>query len=351
MKKWINLLKYNPIDNLLSSKNYAIVYYTRRDLLEQKVSSISDIWNLKEPQQILRKMNPNGFWKSKSQDNPEAPAMNYNLFETFKNFLKLVEMYEFNNSNYEIVKIAEYLFSCQTEEGDFRGIIGNQYAPYYTGLIMYLLIKAGYVNDERILKGFDWLLRMRQNDGGWVIGSPGCFGKYTKSEKQILTSHNVETKKDFDKTKPFAHSGTGMVIKAFAIHPVYNKSNEAKVASNLLKSHFFKKDNYNSYKAADNWVNFKFPYFWTDLISALDSVTMISIDRQDTHIDKAIHWLVDNQQKSGLWKHSYSKIHKYIENDKTYEIQLWITLSICRILKRVFDETDTFKTYSRYKLV
>ena len=47
-------------------------------------------------------------------------------------------------------KAAEFLFSCQKEEGDIRGFLANQYATYYTGAIMALLIKAGYEDDPRI---------------------------------------------------------------------------------------------------------------------------------------------------------------------------------------------------------
>jgi len=41
------------------------------------------------------------------------------------------------------------------------GFIGNQYAPYYTARDA-LLIKAGYADDPRIEKAFQWLLSMRQ---------------------------------------------------------------------------------------------------------------------------------------------------------------------------------------------
>jgi len=66
-------------------------------------------------------------------------------------------------------KAAEYIFSFQTPEGDIRGFIGNQYATYYTGYILALLIQAGYVDDPRVEKGMQWLLEMRQNDGGWTV--------------------------------------------------------------------------------------------------------------------------------------------------------------------------------------
>ncbi len=331
------LFKYNPVRPLIDSQNPAISYFARRDFLLSKVSDISLIWDCDDSLNILRKQKPGGFWKSKTANRQKAPAVNYDLFETFKAFSRLIEMYEFDNTNQSIQRAADYLFSCQTKEGDFRGIIGEQYAPYYTGLIMSLLIRAGYAADERIEKGFSWLLSMRQNDGGWLIGSPGCFGDYSEEEKQRITTHYVGTKRDFDFSRPFTHSGTGMVLRAFAVHPEWSESEEACHAAALIKEQFFLKDNSTSYQHPDNWVNFKYPFFWTDLISALDSLSLIGLSKDDPYIDKALKWLIDNQLETGLWDNSYSKIHSNIKNEKTYQVQLWISLAICRIFNRFYN--------------
>ncbi len=338
MNDWLKMLDYNPLKPLLNSGNNAVIYYTKKEFTSSNSTSSELIRNLPEPERILSKIKGSGYWKSNTGYRLKAPAVNYDLFETFKQLACLIEMYDYDKTDERIAKAAEYIFSCQTDDGDIRGIIGDQYAPYYTGLIMSHLIKAGYGNDERIVKGFNWLIKMRQNDGGWVIGSPGCFGDYTSQERKIMTTHHVGAKQDFDRSKPFAHSGTGMVLRAFAVHDKYRKSEVACRAADLLKSHFFKKDNYNSYKAVDNWVNFKYPFFWTDLISALDSISRIyEYDENDVNINKALGWIIENQQESGLWKNSYSKIHKSVSNSKTFEVQLWITLSICRILRRFFE--------------
>ncbi len=338
MRSWMKQLQHNPINPLLESNNAAIRYFVKRDLLSENVPGKESIWELPEPQRILKKQKAKGYWRSNSRNREKAPAVNYDLFETFKQFLKLVDMYEFNREHEPVYNAAEYILSCQTDEGDIRGIIGNQYAPYYTGLIMSLLIKAGYGNDPRIKKGFSWLLSMRQNDGGWVIGSPGGFGQYSKEEYKTLTTHNVGTKRDFDKTKPFTHSGTGMVIRAFAVHPRYRRTKDAITAANLLKSQFFKKDSSSSYRAVDHWVNFKYPFFWTDLVSALDSISLIGIHEDDDDVQTALNWLKSHQQESGLWKNTYSRIHKAVANETTYEAQLWISLAICRIFRRYYED-------------
>ncbi len=336
MADWLNLLKYDPIEPLLKAGDIAIQYFVKRDLLQLNEGSIEEIWVLKEPQSKLKKQTNDGFWKSNTRNRIKAPAVNYDLFETFKAFSILIDKYEFNISNIQVEKAAEYLFSCQTNEGDIRGIIGEQYAPYYTGLIMSLLIKAGYENDIRIKKGFDWLLKMRQNDGGWVIGSPGCYGNYLKDDIRQLTTHYIGTKRDFDFSKPFTHCGTGMVLRAFAVHPNYRKTEESLTAANLIKQKFFLKDNSSSYQHPDNWINFKYPFFWTDLISVLDSLSLIGISKDDKDIRNALNWLINNQLESGLWDNSYSKIHKNHKNERTFEVQLWISLAICRIFKRFY---------------
>lgn len=233
-----------------------------------------------------------------------------------------------------VSRAADYVFSCQTGEGDIRGMLANQYAPYYTGAIMSLLIKAGYGDDQRIEKGFRWLLEMRQDDGGWVIGSPGMVGpgKLTRARLVDLTSNGGrETARAFDRSKPFSAAGTGMVLRAFAAHPDYGRCEHAMKAAKLLKSKMLKKDNWPSYGHPDHWLRFQFPFWWTNLVSALDTLSLIGISPEDDDIQNAIGWLIGHQEDNGLWNVSYSGIHRAPDNK---EEKLWVTLTICRALKR-----------------
>jgi hypothetical protein len=309
------------------------MYFTRRDLIRQDAGPITALRSLKQPVGILRKQLPDGSWKypGKGED--------YCLLQTFKNLQQLVYKYEFDRSRSEIKAACEYLFSYQTGEGDIRGFIGNQYAPYYTGIVSALLIKAGYEDDPRIIKALDRLLSMRQDDGGWVIGSPGMLGipNLKWSEVAYLTSDkNAKTARAFDKSQPFSHSGTGMVIRAFAAHRQYRTSPETLKAANLLKSHFFKQDNYSSYQHPDHWIRFEYPFWWNNLLAALDSLSMIGIPRKDRDIAGALEWFISHQQEDGLWEISYSGIHKTSVNSKTGELSLWVTLAVCRVLAKFF---------------
>ncbi|MCC7559663.1 MAG: hypothetical protein KO318_04425 [Methanobacterium sp.] len=333
----ITEFEHNPLKSLLELGDEVIVYFTQRDLLGEKVNSIQHIWNLPEVQRILEKQFEDGSWPSKYGNNQNG--VKYSLIETWKALRFLIQQYEMDNTHPAIRIAAEYIFSCQTDEGDIRGILANQYTPYYTGAIFYLLIKAGYQHDPRVEKGFQWLLDMRQDDGGWVIGSPGIIGipNLSRNELNDLTSNkNRQTSRVFDKSKPFSAAGTGMVLRAFSVHPIYRKSEAALTAASLLKSKFFKKDNWSSYQHPDNWIRFQYPFWWTNLISALDSLSLMELSRDDPDIKKTLKWLIEHQLRDGLWKVSYSKIHKSPDNNRTLNSRLWITLAICRIFKRFY---------------
>ncbi len=332
MDNWQKQLKYDPLPALLSSGNEAIRFFARRDLLNEQTGSVQPLWQLPQVQKILKKQLPDGSWPRAGE--VKHPSINYHLIETWRNFRFLVEQYGVTREHPLGAKAAEYLFSCQTDEGDFRGILANQYATYYTGAIMALLIQAGYGDDPRIEKGFQWLLAMRQNDLGWSI--PLITHKLDRATQYRLTSEYAEPVQP-DRAKPFSHNATGMILRAFAVHERYRQSEAARIAANLLKSRFFKPDAYTSYQDAGYWVRFEYPFWWNNLVGALDSISRIGLSKDNEQIQQALSWLVDHQEESGLWKTTYAKPQeKEKDNTKTQEMKAWISLAICRVFRRFY---------------
>lgn len=315
------------IKGLLGSKNEAVVYFTRRDLLGEEVGPIQAIWNLEEPQKILKRQTSEGFWKGPKRAKPVFPKNHSDLLGTFKAFRILIERYEFTREYPPIEKAAEFLFSFQPPEGDIRGFIGNQYAPYYTGYLLALLIRAGYSRDPRVEKGIRWLLEMRQLDGGWTI--PILTQNFDRKTIYRLTSSHSEPVEP-DRQKPFSHNWTDMVLRALAVHPFYRRSEEAKVAGNLLKSRFFKPDYYSSYKSPKYWTRFSF--WWPNLLTALESLSLLGFPSEDQDIKKGIQWFLDNRKEDGFWdlENSGKGTAKGKENPLE---RTWLALRICRMLK------------------
>jgi squalene cyclase len=208
-------------------------------------------------------------------------------------------------------------------------MLADQYATYYTGAILGLLIRAGYQGDARVGRGLRWLLSMRQDDGGWTI--PILTRKFDRRTIHRLTSRRSRPVEP-DRSKPFSHHWTGMVLRAFAAHPRYRRSPEAKAAGLLLKERFFKPDSYGSYRAADTWLRFEYPFWWNNLVAALDTLSHLGLAGEDRSIRSALDWLRDHQEESGLWRVSY--VPGARENSKTLAMGPWVTLAICRIFRR-----------------
>jgi hypothetical protein len=329
---WRQQFKFDPIPPLLSSADEALQYFVRRDLLAEPVGPVQRLWNLPEAQRILRKQQADGSWPRPGVQ--KHPAINDHLIETWRQFRFLVEQYGFTRESPSAARAAEFLFSCQTDEGDIRGILANQYITYYMGAIMALLIQAGYGDDPRMAKGFRWLLSMRQNDGGWTI--PLITHTLDRATQYRLTSEYAEPVQP-DRSKPFSHNWTGMVLRAFAVHPQERTSAEARTAAGLLKSRFFQPDAYTSYQAASYWVRFEYPFWWNNLVAALDSVSRIGLSKEDAQMQQALSWLIAHQEENGLWRVSYAEAHEQRgETARARTMKPWISLAICRIFRRLY---------------
>jgi hypothetical protein len=328
VKYWQEQLPINHVPILLDSGESTLVYFTRRDILGELVPPIASVWESPQAQKLIKKQLADGSWEKSGAKAEIYPPWHYKLVETFKRFRILVEKYQFTRDHPVINGAAEFLFSCQTEEGDIRGFIGNQYATYYTGYVLSLLIRAGYEDDPRVEKGIDWLLSMRQNDGGWTI--PILTRKYDRKTGYRLTSRYAETVEP-NRAKPFSRNWTDMVLRALAAHSSYRKSAEAQAAGALLKATFFKPDAYSSYKSPRYWIIFAF--WWPNLLTALESLVRLGFTKDDPDINRGLQWFYENQQPDGLWK---LENHKEV-SPRDREERLWLALSICRLLRKYYD--------------
>jgi hypothetical protein len=319
---WKEKFKYDPIGPLLSCGYENIVYFTRRDLLGEKVGDVTDVWNLKKPQKILRRQKPDGRWEYPNPKESIRKKDHYDLLETYRQLGYLVEYFGFDKHHPAIQKVKEFVFAFQSQEGDIRGIYWNQYSPNYSAGFFELLIKAGFLDDGRVKKGLEWLLSMRHNDGGWAI--PVRTTK-EKISRWMDYSHPVQP----DRSKPFSTMVTGVVLRAFAYHPVYKKSEEIKSAAELVLSRIFQRDFYPDRNAAEYWTKFSFPFWYIDLIAVLDPLSCMEFSPEHPRISEGLEWLVDKQKKGGAWD------LKLLKGDK-HEQPFWMALNICRLFQRFY---------------
>jgi len=304
------------IKTLLDTGNEALIAATKHNLLGENMD-LEKLWNLPEVKRILEKQQSNGSWKYPNKKAPLRSPTNYNQYQTYKTVAELVEFYGLNKKHESIRKATEYLFSFQTKEGEFRGMYGNQYSPNYSASITEFLIKAGY-DGARIEKSLDWLLGMKQDDGGWAIP--------LRTRNRELEAVNEKKTIEPDRTKPFSHFVTGIVLRPFSLTPAYR--NKVKDAGMLLGERIFTRDKYPDRMGVEYWTKFTFPYHWTDILSAIDTLTLLGINNHPK-INEITLWFESHEQDSGIYDVEVMAGAKY------KDVKYWITLQYLSVLKRL----------------
>ena len=303
------------VETLLDVGNEALTAFTKRDLLGEEVD-ISQLWTLPRVEKILKKQQPNGSWLYPNKKVALSSSTNYNQYQTYKTVAELVDFYGLNKEHEAIRKAADYLFSFQTKEGEFRGIYGNQYSPNYSASITEFLIKAGY-NDVRIEKSLNWLLGMMQDDGGWAIP----FRTRNENLGALSKKETVEP----DKTKPFSHMVTGIVLRPFTLKQAYHE--KVKDTGLLLADRVFTRDKYADRNGVEYWTRFTYPYHWTDILSTIDTLTRLGI-KNHPKITEIKQWFTEHKQEDGTYR-----VH-VMAGAKYKDVKYLITLQYLKVLKR-----------------
>jgi hypothetical protein len=304
------------IKTLLGTGNEALIAFTKRCLLGEKVD-IEELWTLPRVKRILKNQQSNGSWIYPNKKATLRSPTNYNQYQTYKTIAELVEFYGLNKKHDAIRKATEYLFSFQTKEGEFRGMYGNQYSPNYNASITEFLIKAGY-DDVRIKKSLNWLLGMRQDDGGWAIP----LRTRNKGLEALCEKETIEP----DKTKPFSHLITGIVLRPFSLTTAYGR--KVKDAGILLADRVFTRDKYSDRRGVEYWTKFTFPYHWTDILSTIDTLTLLGIN-DHPKINEIMYWFEKHKQENGIYEVSVMAGARY------RDVKYWITSQYLNVLKRL----------------
>jgi len=193
---------------------------------------------------------------------------------------------------------------------------GNQYSPNYSASITEFLIKAGY-NGVGIKKSLEWLLNMRQDDGGWAIP--------LRTRNEILEALTKKETIEPDKTKPFSHLVTGIVLRPFSLMTAYRK--KVKDSGILLADRVFTRDKYSDRRGVEYWTKFTYPYHWTDILSTIDTLTLLGI-KNHPKIIEIKQWFERHKLENGTYKVNVMAGTKY------KDVKYWITLQYLKVLKR-----------------
>jgi prenyltransferase beta subunit len=320
--------KYNPnnaIEFLLARGNLPILYWLKKEILDVPTDrEYKNLQKFASRIRILKAQKSNGGWCKRKYEGHPRWEKTYYIVETLRNLFRLYD-YACTLEEPGIQKAINFLFSTQSKEGDFRGAYLNEYSPTYHALTLEILCLYGMESDKKTQKGFRWIIKNRQQDGGWVIPYRTIDRKQLKNRYNFKAQLKLEPVKP-DKSRPFSHLVTGMVLRALAASPSWRKSKEAKKAGQLMLSRLFKEDEYEDRRLSSFWEEISYPFWATDILSCLDSLSKVGFTIEDERIQIGLEWLMKKQTKQGYWEAGNKK--------SSLEDHLWVTFAVLRVLKR-----------------
>jgi len=335
MGDWKSVLKADSTDWLLEAENPSIRFFTLSELLgkplddPEVVSAKKEIMHTGVVPKILSKQSNEGYW--------EAPDKYYTAKYkgTVWQLLILAELGA-DGKDEHIQKACEFLLksSQDHESGGFSvwpsanqgGGRHSGVIPCLTGNMVYTLIRLGLLEDKRVQRGIDWIVRYQRFDDGdshapniWPYERliSGCYGKHS------------------------CHMGVVKSLKALAEIPVNKRSKEAvdiiaQGAEYMLKHHIYKRSHNLSKVSKPGWLRFGFPLMYQDDVLEILGI-LTKLGYKDQRMQEAIDLVISKQNEKGQWLLENTFNGRYQTNiENKGEPSKWIALNALTVLKRFY---------------
>jgi len=332
MNDWKSVLKADPTDWLLERDNPSVRCFTLTDILEL---SERDPEVMKAKREIMKVgVVPRILSKQKNAGNWEAPE-NFYIRSKYKGTVwQLIILAELgaDGKNERVRKACEFIlensqdlvsggFSClRTETG---GGWHNGVLPCLTGNMVWSLIRFGYLEDPKVQRGIDWVVKYQRFDDGTSEAPEGwpydkrerCWGRHT------------------------CHMGVVKALKALAEIPVKERSEEVKNTIEkgveyMLHHRIYKRSRDLSRVSKPSWLQFGFPLMWqTDVLEILGILTKLGF--KDKRMQEAVDLVISKQDDCGRWRLESTFNDRFQVNvEQKGKPSKWISQNALKVLKR-----------------
>jgi hypothetical protein len=332
MKKIEEIAKPVIIEWLLEKENPSVRYFTLRDLLgkpeddREVIESKQAIHRSGIVPEVLRHQHKDGYWVD--------PGRFYTAKYTGTVWqLMILAELGADGSDPRLKKACEFILSCsqEPESGGFAhkqrmkggGGLMSEVIPCLTGNMIWSLIKHGFLEDERIQKGIEWICRYQRADDGDSMPPQSwpydryemCWGKHT------------------------CFMGVVKSLKALSAIPGARRSSDVRgkisfLSEFLLKHHVHKKSHDLSKTSKPGWRKPGFPQMYqTDILEILEILTDLGF--HDPRMKEAMDVMQGKMTKNGRWILENSFNGKMIADVEAQgEESKWITLKALKIIMR-----------------
>jgi hypothetical protein len=215
-------------------------------------------------------------------------------------------------------ELAEHVFSHQLADGSFPLPREGMYSmmPLQTALPLRGLAAAGYAEDPRAERAYDWLLDQRLDDGAWPVGVASGQKGYIAGYRRLPGS-------------PGCRANTTGALAALAFHPKRARSDDARRPLDLLLQRETRDEwalgwevaRLTGVEAPAGFITF---YARFDLAFVLELAGRCGAARDDPRMDDLVEFLLALRGETGLWQHPTFP-----------ELARWLTFDVLGSLRRL----------------
>jgi len=335
---WKAALNADPTDWLLAEDNPSVRYFTLLDVLDRSpkdadvIKARQSIMTSNPITTILGKQEKGGYWGI-----PQDFYVRAKYRGTVWNIILLAQLGA-DGSDERIHNAGEFILnnSQDRQSGGFAYSSGNdgsgdhaKVVPCLTGNMVFSLIRFGFLEDERVQKAIDWIVKYQRFDDGIEFSPKGwpydrykqCWGKHT------CTMGIVKNLKALAEIPP--NKRTKSVSETIERSAEY-----------LLKHHLYKQSHNLARVAKDYWTHFGFPLFWkTNALEMLD--VLIQLRYHDPRMQDSVELVTSKQDEQGRWVlETTFNGRTLVRMERRGLPSKWITLQAVRALKN-FSDTES----------
>jgi hypothetical protein len=188
--------------------------------------------------------------------------------------------------------------------------------PLQTALPLRGLAAAGYAEDPRAERAYDWLLDQRLEDGAWPVGVAHGQKGYIAGYRRLPGS-------------PGCRANTTGALAALSLHPQRARSAAARAPLDLLLQRETRDEWALGWEVArlagaeppTGFITF---YARFDLAFLLELAGRCGAARDDPRVDDLVEFVLSLRGENGLWHHPTHP-----------ELARWLTFDLLRSLRRL----------------
>ena len=203
------------------------------------------------------------------------------------------------------------------------GGLPSEVIPCLTGNLVYSLLRLGYLGDERVERGIEWLTRyLRFDDGN---SAPPSDWPYARHE-MCYGRHSC-------------FMGAVKGLKALAEIPENRRSAAVRQTIDagvefLLRHHVYKQSHTLAKAAKPGWTRFGFPRMYqTDVLEIALLLTRLGL--RDERMKEALALIVSRRQSDGRWLLQDTFNDRFlVKIEQKGKPSKWITLNALRTLSK-----------------